>query len=173
MNPFAHTSQRVAVLIDAQNIYHSAKNFYRRQVDFRRLVDLVLGERNLVRALAYVVKSDLTPKEVSFFEALEHRGIQLRVKELIVFGSGVKKADWDVGLAVDAIRIASAVDTIVLVSGDGDFVPLLDYLRNQGKQVEVAAFGKNASSKLREGADYFYDLDEFAKLILIGSSSHR
>jgi len=167
MNPFASPSQRVGIFIDTQNIYHSAKNFYGRNVDFGRLVDILSQGRNLIRTIAYVIKSDLSPKEIAFFEALILKGIELRVKDIIYLPSGEKKADWDVGIAVDTIRFSKFLDVIILVSGDGDFAPLVEYLKNQGNMVEIAGFGRNTSIKLKELADFFYDLDELKDYILI------
>ncbi|GIW66120.1 MAG: NYN domain-containing protein [Candidatus Parcubacteria bacterium] len=167
MNPFSYPYQRVAVFIDAQNIYHSAKNFYNKKVDFANLIKILAGERNLIRAIAYVVKSNFSQKEIAFFETLIQKGIELRIKEMIYLPDGEKKADWDVGIAVDAIRISKFVDVIILVTGDGDFIPLVEYLKNQGNIVEVAGFAKNTSMKLKEIIDYFYDLDDFKKYILI------
>ena len=110
--------------------------------------------------MAYVVKSDPATGEDVFFEALHKAGIELRIKDIQIFPGGEKKADWDVGLAVDAIRIANMVDTIIIVSGDGDFVPLVEYLKwGLGRNVEVAAFGRTSSGKLREAADTFTDLE--------------
>jgi hypothetical protein len=87
---------------------------------------------------------------------------------LQIFASGSKKADWDVGLAVDAIKLAPKLDAIILVSGDGDFVPLVEYLKNYC-QVEAVSFGKSASAKLKEVVDDFLDLDEDTKRYIIGS----
>jgi uncharacterized LabA/DUF88 family protein len=84
----------------------------------------------------------------------------MRVKDLQEFYDGMKKADWDVGIVIDAVRTAQSLDVIVLCSGDGDFFPLVEYLKNQGKRVEVLAFGKTTSSKLKEAADEFIDLDK-------------
>mgnify|MGYP001627140041 CR=1 FL=1 len=167
MNSFLYSAQRVAIFIDTQNIYHSAKNFYGKKVDFSNLVKILTHERNLIRAIAYVIKSDFSSKEISFFETLTKKGIELRIKEMIHLPGGEKKADWDVGIAVDAIRMSKFVDAIVLVTGDGDFLPLVDYLKNQGNIVEVAGFSRNTSSRLKEAADYFYDLDEIKNFILI------
>lgn len=167
MNPFAKPSQKIGVFVDTQNIYHSAKNFYKANVDFGKLIDYVVGGRELVRAIAYVIQSDLGQKEVGFFEALINKGIELRIKDLLVFNTGEKKADWDVGIAVDAIRSARLLDVVVLATGDGDFVPLVEYLKNSGSQVEVAGFGQNTATKLKESADFYYDLDDVAKEILI------
>ena len=79
----------------------------------------------------------------------------------------MKKADWDVGMAVDAIRMANFLDTIILVTGDGDFVPLVEYLKwGLGKQVEVAAFGRTVSGRLKEIADVFLNIEDIPKVIL-------
>lgn len=151
-------AQRVAVLIDVQNLYHSARNLYQSRVNFREIVKAAVGRRNLIRAFAYVVRTK-TGEEKPFFEALTKLGIETRIRDLQEFYDGLKKADWDVGITVDAIRIAPSVDTIVLGSGDGDFLQLVDYLKNQGKRVEVIAFGRSASAKLKESADEFIDIE--------------
>jgi len=161
-----HSGQRVAVLIDVQNLYHSARNLYNARVNFKEILKLSVSERNLIRAFAYVV-STKTGEEKPFFDALTKLGIETKIRELQEFYGGMKKADWDVGITVDAIRIAPSVDTIVLASGDGDFLQLLDFLKNQGKRVEVLAFGKSASSKLREAADEFIDLEKSPSKFLI------
>ena len=152
-----HPAQRVAVLIDIQNLYHSAKNLYSRRVNFKEVLTTAVAKRQLVRSFAYVVYTE-TEEEQSFFNALEKLGIEIRVKDLQIFYGGMKKADWDVGIAIDGVRLANSVDVIVLMSGDGDFVPLVEYLKNVGTQIEVVAFGKSASSKLKESADDFLDL---------------
>ncbi len=161
-----HKEQRVGIFIDIQNLYHSAKNLYGARVNYGELIKQLTAGRRLVRVLAYVVKSDPETGEESFFEALEKTGIELRSKDIQVFSSGVKKADWDVGLTVDAIRMASMFDVVILVSGDGDFVPLVHYLQwGLGRGVEVAAFGRTSSSRLKEIADNFVDLDNLPRVI--------
>ena len=154
-----HKEQRVAVLIDVQNMYHSAKNLYGKKVSFSEILKLAVGERKLIRAFAYVVRTK-TGEEKPFFEALSKLGIETRVRDLQEFYGGLKKADWDVGITIDAVKTAPGVDSIVLVSGDGDFIQLVEYLKNQGKRAEVIVFGKSASSRLREIADEFIDLGE-------------
>lgn len=154
-----HIGQRVGVLIDVQNLYHSAKNLYKARVNFKEILKLAISQRSLIRTFAYVVRTK-TGEEKPFFEALTKLGIETRVKDLQEFYGGLKKADWDVGIVVDAVRIAPSVDSLILVSGDGDFIPLVEYLKNQGKRVEVIAFGRSASLKLKETADEFLDLEE-------------
>jgi uncharacterized protein (TIGR00288 family) len=151
-------NQRIAVLIDVQNLYHSAKNLYGARVNFKNLLLEAVSGRQLIRAIAYVAKAD-EPGEASFFEALEKSGIEVRIKDLQVYPDGTKKGDWDVGLAIDAVRLASNLDAIVLVTGDGDFIPLVEYLKALGKHVEVMAFGKTTSSYLRDIVDEFSDID--------------
>ena len=162
-----HPDQRVAVFVDVQNMYHSARNLFDdARVNFEAVLERVVAGRRLVRAVAYVVSSQ-APEEQSFFEALEKAGIELRVKDIQVYAGGAKKADWDVGMAVDAIRIASLVDTIVLVTGDGDFVPLVEYLKwGLGRQVEVAAFGRSTSLKLKEATDSFINIENIPRIII-------
>jgi len=154
-----HPGQRVAVLIDVQNLYHSAKNLYGARVNFGAILKSAVAGRILIRVFAYVVKTK-TGEEKPFFEALTKLGIETKVRELQEFYGGLKKADWDVGITVDAIRIAPSVDTIVLCSGDGDFIQLVEYLKNQGKRTEIVAFGRSSSSKLKETADEFIDLEK-------------
>ncbi len=160
MTTIKHKEQRVAVLMDVQNLYHSAKNLYSSKVNFGEILKVAVASRKLIRAFAYVVRTK-TGEEKPFFEALTKLGIETRVKDLQEFYGGMKKADWDVGIVIDAIKTASSgVDVIVLVSGDGDFVPLVEYLKNQGKRAEVIAFGKTASLRLKETADEFIDLEK-------------
>lgn len=161
-----HEGQRVAVFIDVQNLYHSAKNLYNARVDFGKVMEVAISKRNLVRSFAYVIKTK-TGEEKSFFEALINLGIETRVKELQEFHGGMKKGDWDVGMAVDAIRMSPGVDAVVLVTGDGDFIPLVEFLKNRGKHVEIIAFERSASSKLKDSADEFINLEENPKKFLL------
>ncbi len=168
-----HKEQRVAILIDAQNLYHSAKNLYKARVNFGAVLKEAVGDRQLVRAIAYVITTE-SGEESAFYEALEKLGIETKTKDLQIFYGGAKKADWDVGIAVDAIRLASKVDSLIIASGDGDFIPLVEYLKHLGVQVEVVSFGKSSSSKLREATDDFIDLcDEPKKYLMGGGFSFR
>ena len=155
-----HKDQRVAVLIDVQNMYHSAKNLYGARVNFKEVLKTAVAGRKLIRAITYVIQTE-TPEEKSFFEALGKSGLEVKMKDLQIFPGGIKKGDWDVGITVDAIKFSDLVDAIVLVTGDGDFVPLVEYLQiTKGIQTEVIAFSKSASAKLREAVDDFIDLSE-------------
>jgi uncharacterized protein (TIGR00288 family) len=172
MGVIKHPEQRVAILIDTQNLYHSAKNLYKSKVNFGNVVKTALGNRKLIRAVSYVVNTE-GGEESAFFEALEKVGIEIKTKDLQIFYGGAKKADWDVGMAVDAIKLAHKVDAIVLVTGDGDFIPLVEYVKSQGCQVEAITFGRSASGKLKETVDDFTDMDENPHQFLIGYKPAR
>ena len=167
MSIVKHKNQRVGVFIDTQNLYHTAKNLYGAKVNFDQVVKDAVGDRLLTRAIAYVITTE-SGEEKSFFEALEKIGIETKTKNLQIFTGGAKKADWDVGLAVDAIKMAPKLDSVIIVSGDGDFCPLVEYLKVHGCQVEAVSFGKSSSSKLIEMADAFTDLDENPRKYLMG-----
>lgn len=161
-----HPEQRVGIFIDVQNLYYSAKNLFDAKVNFGEIVKAGIADRKLIRAIAYVVKTP-TGEEKPFFAALTNLGIETKERDLQVFFGGAKKADWDVGITIDAVRLSPSLDAIILVSGDGDYIPLVEYLQNQGKQVEVMAFKETSSSKLMEVVDGYTDLSADKKIFLI------
>ncbi|OGY45218.1 MAG: hypothetical protein A2731_01715 [Candidatus Buchananbacteria bacterium RIFCSPHIGHO2_01_FULL_39_8] len=162
-----HKEQRVGVFVDVANMYHSAKNLYGARVNFREVLRAATDGRKLIRAIAYVISSE-AGDERAFFGALDKQGFEVKSKELQVFAGGAKKADWDVGIAIDAIKMADKLDSVVLVSGDGDYQPLVTYLKeNKGCQVEIIAFSKTTSSRLIDIADDFTDLSQDTKRFLI------
>jgi len=167
MSIIKNKEQRVGIFIDVQNMYHSAKNIYQARVNFREILKTAVAGRKLIRAIAYVVTTE-TGEEKAFLEALTKAGIEVKSKDLQIFPGGMKKADWDVGMAVDAIKLSEKLDCVVLVTGDGDFVPLIEYLQSQGQQVEIIGFDKSSSNKLKEASDEFTDLGKSPSKYLIG-----
>jgi uncharacterized LabA/DUF88 family protein len=168
-----HKEQRVGIFIDTQNLYHSAKNLYGHKVNFAKIVEDALAGRKLIRSIAYVITSE-AGDEQGFFEALHKNGIETKTKDLQVFLGGAKKGDWDVGLAVDAITLAPKLDAVIIISGDGDFVPLVEYLQiHSGIQVEVASFSQSSSQRLIEATDDFMDLSLNPEKYLIGFRPRR
>lgn len=173
MSIIKHAEQRVGVFIDTQNVYHSAKNIYHARANFGNILKDSVAGRRLIRARAYSVTTE-SGEEKGFFEALAKVGIEMRTKDLQIFYGGAKKADWDVGLAVDAITAAPKLDTVILVTGDGDFVPLVEYLQTHGGcQVEVVSFGRSTSAKLKEATDDFLDLDADPRRYLLNYRAMR
>jgi len=167
MSVIKHKNQRVGIFIDTQNLYHCAKNIYGAKVNFDQVVKDGLAGRSLTRATAYVTTTE-SGDEKNFFDALEKMGIETKTKNLQIFAGGTKKANWDIDLAVDSIKLAAKLDAIILITGDGDFVPLVEYLQNVGCQVEVMSFGKATSAKLIEACDDFIDLDLNPAKYLLG-----
>lgn len=164
-----HPDQRVGIFIDVQNLYYSARNLFNARVNFGEIVKAGVAGRKLIRAIAYVVSTP-TGEEKPFFEALVNLGIETKVRELQIFLGGAKKADWDVGIAVDMIRLSELLDIIIIVSGDGDYVEVVEYLQNRGRQVEAMAFRETASARLIEAVDGFTDLSAHKELFLISAS---
>ncbi|KOX96405.1 MULTISPECIES: NYN domain-containing protein [Halorubrum] len=161
-----HPDQRVAVLADSQNLYHSAQSVYSRNIDYSGLLEEAVADRSLVRAIAYVIRAD-SPEEESFFEALRDIGFETKIKEIKTFADGSKKADWDLGMSLDAVSLASHVDTVVLCTGDGDFARLCSHLRHEGVRVEAMGFGNSAADELIAAADDFVDLAEKEETFLL------
>ena len=164
--------QRIGVFVDVQNLYYSAKNLYNSKVNFANVLKKVVDERKLIRAIAYVIRTEAMT-EKSFFEALEKMGFEIMAKDLQIFYGGAKKGDWDVGISMDIIESAPKLDVVILVSGDGDFVPALQHARSSGCIVEAAAFGRSASSKLKEAVTTFTDLDKQKERYLIKGRGMR
>lgn len=160
-----YSGHRVGVFVDVQNLYYSAKNLYDAFPNYKEILKTASQQRQLVCAYAYVVSANM-PKQEDFFEALRSAGIEVKQKDLQIFPGGIKKGNWDVGIAVDILRFMNRVDVVVLSSGDGDFTDLVNYLRNQGVKVEIMAFGKTCSAKLKEAADEFIDLDQDNKYLI-------
>lgn len=161
-----HEEQRIGVLVDVANMYHSAKNLFNKRVNFKEILNSAVSGRKLIRATAYVVRTE-TEEETPFFDALVQQGFEVKMKDLQTFAGGAKKADWDVGIAIDAIKLAEKLDVIILVSGDGDYLPVVSYLQNnKGCLVEIMAFKKTCSSRLIEEADDFIDLGTDPKYLI-------
>ena len=159
--------QRVGVFVDVQNLYYSAKNLYNAKVNFAQILRVAVSGRRLVRAITYVIKAYIK-EEQGFHDALDKIGFEVKSKDLQTFAGGAKKGDWDIGIAMDTIELANKLDTIVLVSGDGDFIPLVQHLRRaMGCRIEVMAFGPSCSAKLKEEADEFIDMDAYKNKFII------
>lgn len=161
MSVIKHKEQRIAILIDVQNMYHSAKNLYKAKVNFKEILKTASAGRKLVRAIAYVIKTE-GGEESAFFGALTKIGLETKTKDLQIFPGGFKKGDWDVGITIDAVQISDKIDALILVTGDGDFIPLVKYIQAKAVQVELIAFSESASAKLIEAVDDFVDLSKDA-----------
>ena len=125
--------QRIGVFVDAQNIYYSARFLFNRKVDFQAILKEAVRGRQLIRAMVYVIKAEMVGEQ-AWFDKLDQIGFEVKSKDIQIFPGGAKKGDWDLGIAMDAIETAQKLDTIVIVSGDGDFVPLVQHLQRARMQ---------------------------------------
>jgi uncharacterized LabA/DUF88 family protein len=151
--------ERIALFVDSQNLYYSARTGYAAKVDYEKLLRLITGTRNLIKAYAYIVQppeGDVKP----FATSLERIGYIVKTKDVRTRADGSAKANWDMGIALDILGTLDRVDTIVLASGDGDFVPLIDFIKGSDKRVEIFAFPDNTAYDLKEKADRFEPLSE-------------
>ena len=152
-----HCHQRVALFVDVQNMFYSAKHQYDAKLNFQKLLEAACRGRALVRAIAYVVQSPEVDQS-KFLTMLKQTGYEVKSKELRVRPDGSCKGDWDMGLAIDAISMADKMDAVVLVSGDGDFVALVDLLKARGVKVEVFGFPHSTAEELRSAATEYYEI---------------
>ena len=153
------TQPRVGVFVDVQNMFYAAKDRFERRVDYIKLLDLIVGPRQLISAYAYIVQIPEIDQS-NFFSLLEHNGYTIRSKDLRLRGDGSAKGDWDVGIAVDVVSMLSSLDVVILASGDGDFCPLAELIKQQHKRIEVVAFEHNTSMDLQSMADQFFPIGE-------------
>ncbi len=151
--------ERVGVFVDVANLLYSARTL-RMTIDFGKLLDFLRGNRRLVRAHAYCPTSPQPGDDQMFLQAVKGLGYRITTKNYKTFASGAKKADMDLDLCMDVVRLVDggSVDCIVLVSGDGDFIPMLDYCSDHGVRVEVVAFDESMSASLRQSCDLFINL---------------
>jgi len=151
--------ERIALFVDSQNLYYSARMGYAAKVNYEKLLNLITGNRKMVKAFAYIVQppdGDVKP----FATSLERIGYLVKIKDVRTRADGSAKANWDMGIALDILGILDRVDTIVLASGDGDFAPLVDFIKAKNKRVEIFAFAENTAYDLKEKADKFVPLGE-------------
>jgi len=159
--------QRIGILVDIQNLYYSARVLYGKKVNFKNLLTASVENRKLIRAIGYGISTEEAQEE-KFFDALEKLGFEVKTKDLQIFAGGQKKGDWDVGIAIDAIKLAQRVDVIIIASGDGDYIPLVEYIQSTtGCRVEGVSFGESTSMRLIESLDDFLDLSSNKKRFLI------
>ncbi len=157
--PVTMFKQRMGIFVDVQNMFYSAKALHQSKIDYSKLLQEVVENRELIRAVAYAVhKPDVD--QSGFTDALKRLGYEIKTKELRLRPDGTAKGDWDMGIAIDTIAIAPKLDTIVLVSGDGDFVPLVEMLKAHGCRVEVVSFRKSTAVELVEASTKYTAIEE-------------
>jgi uncharacterized LabA/DUF88 family protein len=157
---FGHRG-RVAVFIDGNNLFHAAR-FHNIDIDYNKLLRVLLGDGRLLRAFFYTGVDVGAERQQGFLLWMRRNGFRVIQKELKTFYDGTRKANLDVEIAVDMLSLAGRYDTAVLVSGDEDFVYAVNAVAYKGCRVEVAGFRSNTAPKLIDVADFFIDLGDIA-----------
>ncbi|MGI8467530.1 MAG: NYN domain-containing protein [Pyrinomonadaceae bacterium] len=155
---------RVAVFIDGNNLFHAAR-FHTIDIDYNKLLRVLLGDGQLLRAFFYTGVDVGAERQQGFLLWMRRNGFRVIQKELKTFYDGTRKANLDVEIAVDMLSLAGKYDTAVLVSGDEDFVYAVNAVAYKGCRVEVAGFRSNTAPKLIDVADFFIDLGEIGELV--------
>ena len=151
--------ERVAVFVDAQNVYYTVKQCHGRHFNYKAFWDQVTAGREVVRAFAYAIDRG-DPKQIRFQQILKSIGFEVKLKPFIQRSDGSAKGDWDVGITLDMIDLAKEVDVAVLASGDGDFDLVVRKLRNgYGVEVEVYGARKLTAATLIQAATRFVPID--------------
>lgn len=166
---------KVGIFIDTQNIYHSARDYYEKSVNFETLLNFAVGERDLFRAIAYIVERENDTTSWSFAYKLSSLGYKVRRMNLQLHyttdsGKNIYQGNWDMGMVADMVRLSEYLDVIVLGSGDGDFADILEVLMERGKRTEVMAFKENTAQKLIDTVDKFTNIGDI-KDIFMGKAS--
>lgn len=152
-------NSRVGIFVDAQNMFYAAKNQYNARLDYAKLLDAAVQNRRLIKAVVYLVQTPDVDQS-AFVAMLQHKNYEVKTKDLRLRIDGSAKGDWDMGMAIDMISLANQLDIVVLVSGDGDFVSLVNLIKSKGPKVEVFGFPYNTSVDLKEAADEFFPINE-------------
>lgn len=156
---YENTAQRVGIFVDVQNMFYSAKTLHQSKIEYRKLLEGILRGRKLVRAIAYVVqKTDVD--QSGFLEALRRSGYEVKEKDLTIREDGTSKGDWKMEIALDAVTLEPKLDCVVLVSGDGDFLPLVNVLNVRGCRTEVVSFEQSTSNELMRACHQFIPIEQ-------------
>ncbi len=150
--------QKVGVFVDVQNMFYSAKHQYGAKLNFTKLLESAVKGRRLIRAIAYIVQTESIDQK-NFIDMLSRTGYEVKSKDLKIRPDGTRKGDWDMGIAIDSISLADRIDAMILVSGDGDFVDLVNMLKGKGVRVEVISFPKSTADELKQAATQFYPIE--------------
>lgn len=151
--------QRVGVFVDVQNMFYSAKRIKNTKLDFSQLMHKAVRGRQLIRAICYVVDNPDIDQS-GFIDMLHQNGYEIKTKSLRMRSDGSSKADWDMGIAIDAISLADKLDIIVIVSGDGDFIDLVYHLKSRGVLVEAISFLGSTNEDLISAVDYHIPVEK-------------
>ncbi len=146
---------KVALFVDVQNVYYTTRQIYKRNFDYNKFWHATTSGKEVVKAIAYAVDRG-DKKQQEFQNILRAIGFEVKLKPFIQRSDGSAKGDWDVGITIDIMEYADEVDSIVLVSGDGDFDILVKKITlGKGKQVDVYGVPALTAASLINAATNF------------------
>ena len=152
--------KKIAIFVDVQNIYYTTRQAYGRQFNYRKLWQRVSAEGEVVAATAYAIHRG-DDGQLKFQDALKHIGFTVKLKPYIQRSDGSAKGDWDVGIAIDVMEMAKEVDTVILLSGDGDFDLLLEKIKkDDGVKAEVYGVPALTAGSLINAASTYHPIEE-------------
>ena len=153
--------KKIAIFVDVQNIYYTTRDSYGRQFNYRKLWQRLSAEGEIVSAVAYAIKRNNKDSQIKFQDALKHIGFEVKLKPYIQRSDGSAKGDWDVGITIDVMQTAKDVDTVVLLSGDGDFDLLLEKIKaDYSVNAEVYGVPALTANSLINAASAFHPIDK-------------
>jgi uncharacterized LabA/DUF88 family protein len=151
---------RIAIFVDVQNIYYTTRRAFGQQFNYRKLMDRVSEDGEIVSAAAYAIDRN-DAKQRKFQDAIGRMGYKVKLKPYIQRSDGSSKGDWDVGITIDVLEAAKDINTVVLLSGDGDFDMLLKKIRaDYGTRSEVYGVRELTANSLIAAADVYHRIDE-------------
>ena len=152
--------KKIAIFVDVQNIYYTTRDTYGRQFNYRKLWQQISTQGEIVTATAYATQRN-DDKHIKFHDALKHIGFTVKLKPYIQRSDGSAKGDWDVGITIDVLETAKDVDTLILLSGDGDFDLLLKkVIIKYGVGAEVYGVPALTARSLMDAASIYHSIDE-------------
>ena len=150
----------IAVFVDVQNIYYTTRQAYGRQFNYRALWQRVSAEGKIIAATAYAIDRG-DARQMQFQNTLKQIGFTIKLKPYIQRSDGSAKGDWDVGITIDVMETAKDVDTVVLLSGDGDFDLLLQKIQaDHGVSAEVYGVPALTANSLIDSAGVYHRIEE-------------
>jgi len=152
--------KKIAIFADVQNIYYTTRQAYGRQFNYRKFWQRIVAEGEIISATAYAIQRD-NDQQIKFQDALRHIGFTVKLKPYIQRSDGSAKGDWDVGIVIDVLEIAKEVDTIILLSGDGDFDLLLKKIaRDYAVSTEVYGVPALTAKSLIDSAGAYHRIED-------------
>ncbi len=152
--------KKIALFVDVQNIYYTTRDTYGRQFNYRKLWQQISAQGDIISATAYATQRD-DDQQIRFHDALKHIGFTVKLKPYIQRSDGSAKGDWDVGITIDVMETAQNVDTVILLSGDGDFDLLLKKIRGKySVRAEVYGVPTLTARSLMDAASDYYPIEE-------------